>query len=535
MLGHSRAIVWAQFRTLRNFYSRGNVGSLVFTVVMSVLWYSMCVAAAVLIAIFLADPARREVSQRLLPGGLAVAFLYWQVVPIVLTATGASLDMKRLAVYPVTHSQLFLLEVLLRLTTGLEMVIVLAGATVGLLLNPEIPKWAPIGFLPFIAMNLLLAAGLRDLLGRVLARKRIREIAVFGLVLLMALPQLMLVGGVGAKLRPWMPRVEFLWWPWSVTGHIAAGQPQWFDWPLLFFWTALAYAFGRWQFDRGFRFDAEAARASSSRVGRAAGWADSIYRIPSLLFPDPLGALIEKEVRFLCRAPRFRLVFLMGFSFGLLIWLPLAFGSGLGTQSMMADNFLTFVTVYALMLLGEVTFWNAFGFDRSAVQVYFVTPVKASTVLIAKNITAAFFVLLEITAVALVCMALRMPVTIGKLGEAYAVTLVLALYLMAIGNIGSTYYPRPVNPAQSWRAASAGRFQALLLLIYPVVSLPIALAYLARFAFESNWAFYSVLLFAAALGGVIYWVAMDSAISAAEGRKEKLVSALSQGEGPVSA
>ncbi len=29
----------------------------------------------------------------------------------------------------------------------------------------------------------------------------------------------------------------------------------------------------------------------------------------------------------LARSPRFRLVFLMGFSFGLLIWLPLAFGN----------------------------------------------------------------------------------------------------------------------------------------------------------------------------------------------------------------
>ena len=535
MLGHARAIVWAQFRTLRNFYSRGNVGSLVFTVVMSVVWYGMCAAGAFLVAVFLSDPARREVSQRLLPGGLLITFLYWQVVPIILTATGASLDMKRLAVYPVTHSQLFLLEVLLRLTTGLEMVIVLAGATVGLLLNPEIPKWAPLGFLPFIAMNLLLAAGLRDLLGRLLARKRVREIAVFALVLLMALPQLLLLGGVGSKLRAWMPRVEVRWWPWSVTGRIAAGQPEWSDWFLLLGWTALAYAFGRWQFDRGFRFDADAARASDSRPGRTGAWVESIYRIPSLLFPDPLGALVEKEVRFLSRAPRFRLVFLMGFSFGLLIWLPLAFGSGLGSQSMMADNFLTFVTVYALMLLGEVTFWNAFGFDRSAVQVYFVTPVKVSTVMVAKNITAAVFVLLEITAVAMVCMALRMPVTMGKLGESYAVTLVLALYLMAIGNIGSTYYPRPVNPAQSWRAGAAGRFQALLLLIYPVVSLPIALAYLARFAFESDWAFYVVLLFAAALGGTIYWVAMDSAVSAADERKEKLVATLSQGDGPVSA
>jgi ABC-2 type transport system permease protein len=90
-----------------------------------------------------------------------------------------------------------------------------------------------------------------------------------------------------------------------------------------------------------------------------------------------------------------------------------------------------------------------------------------------------------------------------------------------------------VDPSKSWRSASAGRFQALLLLIYPIVSIPIALAYLARYAFDSVMAFYLVLAFAAALGGVVYWIAMESAVSAAAERREKLVAALSQGEGPV--
>jgi ABC-2 type transport system permease protein len=224
----------------------------------------------------------------------------------------------------------------------------------------------------------------------------------------------------------------------------------------------------------------------------------------------------------------------MGFSFGLLVWLPLAFRRGFSEDSVMANNYLTFVTVYALMLLGEVTFWNTFGFDRSAAQIYWIAPVRLPVVLIAKNIASATFILLEVTVVAVVCMALRLPVTVGRLTEAYAVTLVLALYLMAIGNLGSIYYPRPVNPAQSWRSGAAGRFQALLLLIYPVVSLPIALAYLAEYAFDSRVAFYAVLAFGAMLGVIVYWVAMDSAVSAAMQRKEQLVGALSQGEGPIS-
>ena len=46
--------------------------------------------------------------------------------------------------------------------------------------------------------------------------------------------------------------------------------------------------------------------------------------------------------------------------------------------------------------------------------------------------------------------------------------------------------------------------------------MPVALAYLARYAFESEWAFFGVLLFGAVLGGVAYWFSMESAVKAAD-------------------
>src|SRR5260370_25211368 len=105
--------------------------------------------------------------------------------------------------------------------------------------------------------------------------------------------------------------------------------------------------------------------------------------------------MIEKELRSLVRAPRFRLVFVMGFSFGLVVWLPMALRSR-GAHSGFSDNFLTVVSVYALTLLGQVTYWNAFGFDRSAAQLYFSAPVSLGHVLAGKNITAARIIFLEI-------------------------------------------------------------------------------------------------------------------------------------------
>ncbi len=61
------------------------------------------------------------------------------------------------------------------------------------------------------------------------------------------------------------------------------------------------------------------------KPSRRSWWIEWFYRLPSALLKDPLGALIEKEFRFLVRSPRFRLVFLMGFTFGLVIWLPMVF------------------------------------------------------------------------------------------------------------------------------------------------------------------------------------------------------------------
>src|SRR5262249_22663153 len=131
-------------------------------------------------------------------------------------------------------------------------------------------------------------------------------------------------------------------------------------------WTLAAALFAHWQFNRTLNFDAQAARAHPVRARGRFGLMGRFYQIPSKLFPDPFGALVEKEIRFLARSPRFRMVFLMGFTFGLVVWLPMVFNRTGDARPIMGDHYLTAVSVYALLLLGEACFWNLFGFDRSA-------------------------------------------------------------------------------------------------------------------------------------------------------------------------
>jgi ABC-2 type transport system permease protein len=532
MLNHqARAIVWAQWRTTRNYLPRAGLPGMVFSGFLMLAWHSLFVFLAFVLA-SLFSQMRDVGSSALLPNTLLGAFLYWQVIPVLMVSMGSSLDLKKLLAYPIPHSELFAIETVLRLTTGVEVLIVLAGISVGLARNPGIPWWGPVWVPAFVLFNLFLSTGVREALGRLLAKKRIREILIVLFVLMAAVPQLLVSTTGFRRWTVWFSSGPAGWLPWTAAARVMTGSLALANPAILLLWIAAAYAFGRWQFERGLRFDAAESESGSaigpvSRAGRMEGF----YRLPSRLLSDPLGALIEKELRMLTRAPRFRLVFIMGFSFGLLIWAPLAFGRA--GSSFVAGNYLMMVCVYSLLLLSEVLFWNVFGFDRSAAQVYFVSPLKLSTVLAAKNITALFFVLLEITAISATCLVLRLPFSGIRFAEALTVTLVVSQFLFCIGNMSSVYNPRPVNPVKSFRTSASGRAQAVIMLAFPLALSPVALGFAARYAFDSELAFFGVMLFSMVMGALVYRISVESALAAADQRKESIIAALSRTEGPV--
>ena len=543
-----RAILWAQFRILRNFYPRtGPIASL-FAALLTLFWYGLWTALAVFIAGVLRHPEQlRSVPSLNLPSlfsnGLLLIFAYWQLVPLILVSSGMSLDLRRLAVYPISDTQLFWMEVLLRITTSLEMLILLAGLAIGLAGNPGASPWAWLALPIYILLNLLVGVAVKDLLTRLLAQRGWRELVVILFVSLAALPQYVSVFGMPAWVKSLLKIAPPVWLPWAATAHLLL--PSRAVWPailILLTWLVAVYGFSRWQFARSLRFDREEVKAAENSTTRA-GLIEHFYCLPRRFFPDPLAALLEKELRFLSRAPRFRLVFLMGFSFGLMIWLPIALGN-LGPtsrSSFLANNFLTVVCIYALTLLAEVAFWNHLGFDRAAAQLYFLAPISYRTVILAKNLAGFAFLLLELFAIFLVMLGLRLPLQPQQFLEAMAVTFVLGLFLVSIGNAGSTLYPRPVDPSQSWRSSSAGRFHTLLLLFYPLASIPILVAYGARYVLSANqpslapFAFYAVLLLGVGVGYALYQAVLDFAATRAERDREKIVAALSASAGPVAA
>jgi ABC-2 type transport system permease protein len=410
------AILRAQLLSMRMGRRRGAV----FSVITAVLWYSLWTVVAGAVG-FTASQTGLTSLHRYMPLALLALFLYWQFVPIISASMGSALDMRKLLVYPVPHGKLFLVEVLLRLTSGLEMVIVLTGGFIGLLANQAaggmaaLPRLLPPALL-FILFNLLVSSGLRSLLERLLSRRYVREFLALAFMLVGTLPRLVMASGVRPKPMGGLAGVlAALGLPWSAAARAALGESTALAILGLCGWTLLAAWFGRFQFERNLRYDSLAAQATPTkpRVHRDA-WMDRFYRFPSLLWRDPLAAIVEKELRSLSRSPRFRMVFVMGFSFGLMVWLPLVMGRNASRNSAVGDYFLPVVCVYALTLLGQVSYWNCFGFDRSATAVYFVAPQPIVKVLLGKNIAHLIFVYLEVLILSAITVLLPFRIGHGR-------------------------------------------------------------------------------------------------------------------------
>ena len=393
----------------------------------------------------------------------------------------------------------------------------------------------------FILFNLLMASGTRSLMERLLARRKVREVVALLMAMLWIGPRTAIMLGVSPK---WLHHagdaVGAFGWPWSAAARgMLAGSESGGALLLaglsLATWTLAAAWFGRAQFERNIRYDALAAQATPQRPATtpARSWTGWLYRIPALLWRDPLAAIVEKELRTLARSPRFRMVFVMGFSFGLMVWLPVMMGRGAVHSGFFSHNFLTIVCVYAMTLIGQVTYWNCFGLDRSAAIFYFTAPQPLWRTLLGKNIACLFFIYLETLVLAAITLVVRVSFGLGQMVETLTVVGICAVYLMALGNICSVRFPRPLSPERVSQGGGGNKAQVLVMVFYPVALLPVILAYVARYALESQVAFSVVLGFAAAIGGMLYWLAMESAVNAAGKLRQNLLAELSKGEGPV--
>jgi ABC-2 type transport system permease protein len=530
------AILRAQLLSMRIRRGTGP-GAAVFGMVTGLLFYSFWSFLAWTAMLFFSLPDQTPLFVPALSWVLMFIMLYWQLAPVISASFGASLDLRKLLAYPIPHNKLFLVEVLLRITTCLEMLILLAGPMAGLLQNPRIGWQAAPGIIgagvAFAAVNVLLSAGARNWLERVFLKTRLKEAMMLLVVFGALAPQFLLLLHV-RKESAFQFAPSQIVWPWAALAHVMLHDSPGLSLLSAAVWIGIATWFSRWQFERSIRYDGASVRrsaAETSAQARPDGLTDRIFRLPSRFLPDPLAAMVEKELRTLARIPRFRLIYIMSCSFGLVLYFP-SLRRGQSHDTFFMQNALPMMSLYGLLMLGQITYWNAFGFDRSAVQGYFSWPVKFRHVLIAKNLSVVSLLLPQILLISVICKAAKIPVSAGKVVETIVVMAIASLYWFALGNIFSVRIPRALDPDKMNQMAN--KMQAATIFTAPFVLFPLALAYWSRWFFSSQIVFTALLLVAAIVGGIFYWVGLDSAVSTAWLKREQMLQKLSRSDGPLS-
>ncbi len=537
MLQQILAIGWAQFRTMRNHLPRTSVGSVLLGC-LSLLWYGVYAALAVFLVLELRDVPLVQLREWT-PVALLAVFLFWQLVPLFTLSSGWSLQLNKLQIYPVGNDALFGIEVILRLTTAPEMIIVLAGACIGLLRHPEIPFLFPLFLLLFVPFNLFLSLGIREFILHAFERNRFRELFAVLIISIAVLPQLLARTGFGHRLAPYffaVARGKIT--PWSQVASLSLGAFSIERLVFVLFWTAACYAFARWQFSKGLRQDeafrgATSAARPSANEKRASATLARVVDVPSRLLSDPLAALLQKEFQSLVRMPRFRVIFGMACVFSVVIFVPIGLNATGSRNGFIRENFLPVVTLYGLLLLSDVLLLNVFGFDKRAAQIYFVAPVSLETVLRAKNITAVAFIMLQAGAVLLLAAIMRIGLTPFNVANALAAAAVVGIFLLAVGNLTSIALARPIDATQTFKKQAGGKMQLWLLLSTVCMFVLIGFAFLARWALESEWALLGVLLIEFVIGFIVYRIATQSAVERGLRQREKLLEALSKGPSPI--
>jgi ABC-2 type transport system permease protein len=526
------AIVWAQFRITRNHFLRTGFGGVLMWI-LTALWY--CVFLLLGVVVIATIPQLHiDVLRRALPISLLALFLYSQTVPLLTLSTGWSLQLDKLQVYPIRDSALFGLEVLLRVTSAPESIFVLLAGVIGLARHPGISLFVALCLLLFIPFNLFLQLAVRDFVVHAFERNRFREIVTIFFVSLGVLPQIVLRTGLGLKLKPYfLAFANGLGTPWQATAALSLGQFSVFNFASLACWTVLVFWFARRQFACGLLKDDAFRGATSDGSSKKTASLPLLDSIGNL-FQDPTAALIQKEFRSLLRMPRFRVMLGMACVFSTLIFLPMLLGEGAkdAGSNFFRHNYFSVVNIYALFIMADVLLLNIFGVDRAAAQLYFVSPVPLAKVIKAKNLAAWAFIFLQ-NLLVVVLTPFFVHVTFASIAAGILASAVASIHLTWAGNLLSVMMPRPIDPRSTLKKQANAKVQLWILLCTLGMAVLVGFAYLARWAFDSDWALLGVLLFEFAIGYVVYLVSLDSAVEHGLNERERIIDALSKTSSPV--
>ncbi|HET9599284.1 MAG TPA: hypothetical protein VFP65_27165, partial [Anaeromyxobacteraceae bacterium] len=181
------------------------------------------------------------------------------------------------------------------------------------------------------------------------------------------------------------------------------------------------------------RSGGDAGSVGESRASRGGGW-----------FPERLGPLFEKELRYLLRHPAARIhLVLVPVLAAFLGWkVP---GQVAGEAAPLVAG-LPLFGIAAYVHLALQLFWlNALGFDRGGARTFFLAPVAPERVLLAKNAALLAWALAIFTLASATYVAFAGPQPWWAAWGALALVLGLAPVLYGLGNLLGVVAPRAAS------------------------------------------------------------------------------------------
>jgi ABC-2 type transport system permease protein len=523
----TRAIFWAQWRSLRNRLPRSDGGTILLGGLVAV-WYGFFAALAAVVASLVKEWPGHNLPQALSLGVLGL-FVFWQVIPLMTLSSGWTIDIAKLLIYPIPPTALFRIEASLRFTASPELTLLLLGGIAGLLMRPGF-RFVSFALLLTLPLSVFLSLFLHHLLTQTLARKRRKELIAALLINLALLPSFLLGTPAAKYLNPIFVKLAAVrFTPWQTIARLSLGTGTLLEAAVAALYLLAAFLLAWRQFARSFASqDIQVqSRTESTTASWAGRLAEAWFRTLEHFFPDPLAALIEKELRMLVRSPRFRIVFGMACFFSAVVFLPF-FSSGDSPTGFLPRNYLPAVSVYGLLLIGETILWNIFGFDRKAAQIYYLAPVPLRTVIHAKNAATGLVIAVMTLLIAAIGAVLRRNVSAGSVAGSVLLTAVMTLFFMGFGNLASVQMPRPVHPDQVLRKQNSASASLFLLVSLLVLAVPVGAAFLAAWALETAWPFYTILVIDLIIAAITYRMATESAVERAERHNEKILERLWQ-------
>ncbi len=473
----------------RRFTARGGVAEGVASVVLLVIAVPLGIFLAVAVGFGAYQAVKARGGLRSDVGASAIFFGLWQTwTAVSLTLNDREgLDLRRFLVYPIAPSRVYAMGI----ATGIlgdPMALVWGAMLGGVFVGAAIARpgaWLAllaVTIAAFAVATVLFVALLQEILGAVLSTRRLREwgtvasvavsVAFLGLIARASDRPFRAFGDVADVLRV----VQWLAWPAAFpaaaardlfAGRVAAALP----------WIAGSVLSSALTGLVAYRIALAQARGAGPSEGGARGGASMVR--PGLL-PGRLGALVEKEARYLVRQPLARVSLLLAPAFmAYVAWkleprIPAEAGEVVRALPLMG------AALYAHLLL-QALWLNAFGWERGGARMLFLAPIDLVAALRAKAVVLLGFGFLVFLASAGAMAAVgggRAP------PWAFPAALVLNLgsapWLLAAGNLVSILRPKAASFAIQRSSALSTASGLIGMVIVSAVmggfSLPVLLA-----------------------------------------------------------